>query len=366
MNAQISGLNRTIEDLNACFLTLTGELVASGWLEHDPQVTKAVQRTIKRFITVVRASHVSQKDDHIVSDCHGSDSMTMEPLVPEISLDMPRDTCTLEGEEMVVQFARNAAVWEAANQPSDFQSFPRELVPPPTNTVNFMSRLPIPGSMGQLSPTFAQRLHLEAIRAGLRLVCNAEDHSLMFYRVFNRSLDFNTREGLRELLNKILDDNFNQLLQPPPESDVDRFWSGGVSGAWLSASDVARYFRTMGIDFDGLQGIVAVQMHPGSLVARLLNVQGLSATGIITPCGDGLEESLHQQLQHDLGAFSSSAHHYLTSTTQDADSVGIFAKKPAYTTRSHNMSDISIDVSRLIHGKYLSFPGHSEHSLILT
>ncbi|KAF2807114.1 uncharacterized protein BDZ99DRAFT_573011 [Mytilinidion resinicola] len=349
LNAQIAGLNKTIEGLNACFLTLTDELVASGWLEHNPQVTKAVQRAIERFITIVRVSHVPQEDDQTVSDCHSSGSMTTGSLAPEISLDRPHDTGTSEREETVVQSVRNAAPWEAANQPSDFQSFPCELVPAHNNTVNFMSQLRIPGSMDPPNPTFAQRLHFQAIRAGLRLVCTAEDRSMEFYRVFNRVLDFHTREGLRALLNKILNDNFNQLLQPPLESDVDRSWSGGLSCAWLNASDVARYFRTIGMDFDGSQGIVTVKMHPGSFLARLLNAQGLPATGLITLCGDGLEESPHQQPPHDLACLSSTAHHYFTATAQDASCFGIFANNIAYTTRSHNTSHISIDVSRLIH-----------------
>jgi hypothetical protein len=351
--------------LNACFLTLTDELVASGWLQYDPQVTKAVQRTIERFITVVRASQVPQKDDQTVGDCHSPGSITTGQLAPEMSLDRLHDTGTVEREEMVVQSVRNAASWEVANLSSDFQSFPYELVAPYNNTVNFMSPLSIPGSMDPLSPTFAQRLHLEAIRGGLRLVCTAEDRSLEFYRVFNRVLDFRTREGHRALLNKILDENFNQLLQPPPESDADRSWSGGFSRAWLNASDVARYFRMIGMEFDGLQGIVTVKMHAGSFPARLLNAQGLPATGLITLGGDGLEESPHQRPPNDMACLSSTAHHCFTAAAQDVSSFGLFAKNFAYTPRSHDMSHISIDVSKLIHGEYLSFPDHSEHWLIL-
>lgn len=301
---------------------------------------------------VVRTSHVPQKDDDAVKDCHGSNSMTPGLLAPDISLDGSHDTVPLEREEMVVQSVRKAAPWEATNHPSDFQSFPSELVPP-YNTVNFMSQLPIPRSMDPISITFAQRIHLEAIRCGLRLACTAEDHSLQFYRVFSHVLDFHTREELRALLNKILYENFNQMLHPPPESDVDRLWPAGLSSAWLNASDVARYFRTRGMDFDGLQGIVTVKIHPGSLPARLLNAQGVPAIDLITPP--------HQQLPHDLPSLSSNGHHYFPAAPQDVSSVGTFPKNLAYPTRSHHMTDISIEVSRLIQGEYISLSRHNEH-----
>lgn len=360
MNAQVAGLNKTIEGLNTCFLTLTDELVASGWLEHDPQVTKAVQRTIKRLITVFRSSLVPQEDSQNDRDCHSSGSMTAGPLAPEISLDRPHNTGTLGREEMVVQSMRNAAPWEAADQSSDFQSFSYEFVPAHNNTVDLMSQLPIPRSMEPPSPTFAERLHLQAIWAGLRLLCTAEDRSQEFYQTFSHALHFHTREELGALLNKILDDSSNRLRQPPPESDVDRSWSGGLFSAWLNASDVARYFRTIGMDFDGSQGVVTLKLHPGSFPARLLNAQGLHTKGLITLCADGLEESPQQQPPHDLACLPSAAHQYLTATAQDASYFGVFAKNFAYTTQSHDTSHVFVDVSRLIHGKFLSFPGHSD------
>lgn len=343
MNAQIAGLNRTIEDLNACFLTLTDELVASGLLEHHPQVTKVAQRTIESFIALIRESQGSQKDDQDASDFHSSVSTTPEP--PSLEIDLLRDSGTLKHKEVAVKSVPNAAPWEAAGQPWEVQSFPYQLVPSHNPTVNFMPQLPILESMDPLRPTFAHRLHLEAMRAGLRLAITAEDRSLEVYRVFHLVLDSPTRHALVAALSMALNDSFNQLHHPPPESDVDR--------SCFNASDVARYFRTIGMDFDGMHGIVTVKMHPGSSPARVFN-EGPPA---ITFRGDGLKESPHPQPPHDSTYVSGTAHSPFTSTAQD---VGVYA------TRGHDMSHVSIDVSRLIHGEYLSFPSDGEHWLTST
>lgn len=349
--------------MNACFLTLTDELVASGWLERDLQVTKTVQGTIERFIAAVRASHAPEKENQVVSDDHDPDSIARGPLAQEVDLDRSHDAGTLEHGLIVAQSGGSTAPYEATYQASNFQSFPGELVLPHVNithTFNFMTQLPIPGSIGPSSPTFAQRLNLEAIRAGLRLVCSAEDRSLDFYRVFNHVLDFHARERLRRLLNRILDHNFHQLLQPPPESDVDGQGSGALPSAWLNASDVARYFRTIGIDLDGSQDIVTVQMHRGSLPARLLSVQGLPARDLVKVRRGGFEGSPHQQRSYDQAYLSSTPRHHFTSATRDVSSFGIFDKHLGYTAQSHDMLDISIDVSKLIYGKYLSSPARGE------
>jgi hypothetical protein len=68
LNAEVTNLHKTIEKLNAYFLTFTDDLVASGWLEQDPQATESLQKTIEHFITVVRASHVLKKDNASASD----------------------------------------------------------------------------------------------------------------------------------------------------------------------------------------------------------------------------------------------------------------------------------------------------------
>ncbi|RMZ77501.1 hypothetical protein DV737_g4306, partial [Chaetothyriales sp. CBS 132003] len=271
--------------------------------------------------------------------------------VPEIGLAKPHATDALDPEEMVVQSVRSAVRSKASNQPLNFQSTPGEPVPICNNGVNSISRLLVPDSTGSLSPTFAQRLHVEALRAGLQLVCTAEDRSLDFYRVFNHVLDTTTRERFRALMSRSLDNSFSYLLQPPPESDVDSSWSGGLSCAWLNASDVARYFRSIGMDFDGSQDVVTIKIHPGSFPAGLVNAQGQHAASRMRLSNDGLEKSTYQQQQpHDEARFSSTVHHTFTTTALDMSSFGILAKDIAYTTRSHDAFRVSIDVSKLIHG----------------
>lgn len=305
----------------------------SGLLEHHPQVTKVAQRAIETFIAVIRESQGSRKDDQAVSDFHGRDlhsSVSTTPEPPSLEIDLLHDSGTLKHKEVVVKPVRDAAPWEAAGQPWDFESIPYELEPPHNTTLNFVPQLHSLEPMDPLSPTFAQRLHLEAIRGGLQLISTAEDRSLTVYRVFNLVLDSHSRHGLIAALSTALNDRLHQWHHPPPESHVDN--------PRLNASDVARYFRTMGMDFDGKHGIVTVKMHPEFLPARLFN----AGPPAITFRGDGMEESPHQQPPHDSTYLSGPAPHHFTSTAQDVS---------AYGTRGHNMSYVSIDVSRLIHGE---------------
>jgi len=207
----------------------------------------------------------------------------------------------------------------------------------------------LPKSMDLFKLTFAQKLHMEAIRAGLRLVYAAEDGSQLFYRVFNRVLDFPTRESYRAHLNRVLYENFNQSLQPPPESDLDKLWSGGESCVWLNASDVASHFRSIGMDFDSSLDIFNVEVNPRCLPNIRQDTQDLPATGLVTFCGDGLTESQHQQPLHDVPCLSSTAYQHFMGATQDANKFGIYAIDPAYSTRGYGRSSMSVDVSKLIH-----------------
>jgi hypothetical protein len=333
--------------MNACFLSLTDKLVISGWLEQDTQTTKAVQKTIESFITLVRASNVSQDDEQDTSDYHSPGVATPRSVVSDISF----HPIMSDPEEMAVASALDARLWDA-NQVSDSESFAYDGV---SSRINTISELRLPRSIDPPTPSFAQRLHVQAIQAGLRLVCTAEDHSMVFYRVFNRVLDLNTREGLKTFLHKVLDSNYNQLLQPPVETDLDMSWSEEVSEAWLSASDVARYFRTIGMDLEGPQGIVTVEVPLTSLLTKPANTQGLVVTDRILLHGDNLEKSSRQQPPNDQVYLSNGASNYVAASPEETSNFGVLANSFSYTARSGNTSNISIDVSRLIHGEYLSF-----------
>ena len=339
--------------MNTCFLSLTDELLTSGWLKHDPQATKAVQRTIKRFISVVRASHVPpQKDDQSVRDYDIFDSTTTQspPSVVDIN--------AFVRDETIVEPLRTGPQWNTPLPPLDFQNFPDDLLPSPhhNHKLNFTFHLPLLKSLPPPSPGFAQRLHLEAIRAGLRVVCTAEDRSLLFYRIFNRVLDLPTRQILKSMMIDILDHNFNQLLLPPPESDIDTSWAGGpASSPWLHASDVARYFRTIGVDLDQSQGIVSVKVHSGSLVARLLHTRGLDGRrGPVQRCPD-----VWEQLGPS-GHFPSQDRAFRYTTTsqcrKSAFAPDVFANELAPNLQNCGTVHISMDVSRLIYGKYFMGP----------
>jgi hypothetical protein len=232
-------------------------------------------------------------------------------------------------------------------------------MPAHNDILNYVPQLPI--SMDLFKLTLAQKLHMEAIRAGLRLVYTAEDSSHLFYRVFNRVLDFPMRESYRAKLNRILDEHLNQSLQAPPESDLDKLWSRGESCVSLNASDVASHFRSIGMDFDSSLDIVNVEINPRCLPNILHDTQDLPAARLVTLCGDGFTESQHQQSQHqqpphDVACLSSTAYQRFTGAAQDANKFGTSAIDPAYGTRGYGKSFMSVDISRLIHGEYLFFP----------
>jgi hypothetical protein len=145
-----------------------------------------------------------------------------------------------------------------------------------------------------------------------------------------------------------LDENFNQSLQAPPESHLDKLWSGEESCVWLNASDVASYFRSLGMDFDSSLDIVNVERNPKVLQNIWHYTQDLPATGLASLCGDGFMESQQQQTVHDAARLSSTAYQHLTETAQDANEFG--------------GSFMSVDVSKLIHGEPI-FPDRPTENL---
>jgi hypothetical protein len=391
LNAQINNLHNTIEKLNECFLTFTDALVASGWLEQDPQVTKSLQSAIEHFITVVQASQVLKEDNSNASDDSDSVSLAAELSVPKdnqhtVPLPVNESILTTSGpgvdssttmiqelyvtfnkshsttapkiKETVVQSLRNT-VPNIPNGPTSFQTRPYDI-----DTFNYVPQLPRSTNVFKL--TFAQKLHIEAIRAGLRLVCTAEERSQLFYQVFNRVLDFPTRESYRALLSRILNENLNNSLQPPPESDLDKLWSEGESCVWLNASDVASHFRSIGMDFDSSLDIVDVEINPQDLPNILHDTQGLPATRSVTLFGNGFAESQQQQQpSYDAALLSSTAYQHFTGAAQHANDFGFCTIDPTYSAQCYENLILSVDVARLIHGEYLFFrPGLDKPWLI--
>jgi hypothetical protein len=382
LTAQNADLHKTIDNLNACFLTFTDDLVASGWLEQEPQVTKSLQRTIEHFITVVQSSHTLKEDNPTDRDDDDSGSATTESPVPEGTQDaaplpVNESTITISGAGMnsstmmiqdlytafitphkttasEYQFVRNNAIYEAPNGPTSFQTLPYEFVSAHNNAFNYKPRLPKPVNL--FKRNFAQKLHMEAIRAGLRLVCTAEDSSQLFYEVFDRVLDFPTRESYRVRLSKILDDNFNHSLQPPPESDFDTLDSGGQSCVWLNASDVASHFRSIGVDIDSSLDVVNGEINPRYLPNIWTDMQDLPAKVLISRGIGGFADSQHQQLPHDEAPHSSTAYYNFTEAAQDASIYEICSTDAAYGTRGYGRLFMSVDVSKLIRGKYIFSP----------
>lgn len=383
---QVTDLQKTIENLNTAFLALTDDMVASGWLEKDPQVAKSLQSTIEYFITIVRTSHVHDENNPTTSGRGDSESPATTSPATEDGQDaaavpwnestvlmsntgMNLSTITIqdlygtssrqqqvvasEPEEIVAQSVQN----DETAGPTSLQIFPYGSIPAYNDTLNYMPQISIPAGLSKL--TFAQKLHIEAIRAGLRLVCTAEDSSQLFFLVFRRALDFSSRESYRAHLNRVLYENFGQLLLPPPESDLEKLWLGGDSSVWLNASDVASHFRSIGMDFDSSLDIVNVEVDPRFLPNIWPDME--PRAGLATFSVDGSSKFWHQQRPNNGTGFSDVAYQqHVVAASQAADESGIYATGPACTTRSYGRSLISVDVSRLIHGEYFSCsPGHA-------
>ncbi|KAF2664682.1 hypothetical protein BT63DRAFT_464773 [Microthyrium microscopicum] len=345
LTLQNSDLQKTIEDLSACFLSFTDDLVASGWLEQDRIVAKKLQATIEQFIAITRASQspITENpagDEHFESpgttDSSPAEfiqdlatpSPLKEPLPTATGIDMsstqmilpnPQETLsrkyttsTTESRNMLTQTLPRATIFSSLNVPPSPQSYPRGPMPTHNPLLDYLPR--IPRSINFFKPSFAQKLQLEAIRAGLRLVSTAEDNSSLFYRTFNRILDLPTRETFRSRLYQALDDN--KSLHPPPENAS---WSESESFAWLNASDVARHFRSIGIDIDSSLDIVEmVQMESGYW-------QGFAT-------------------------FSGNEQPYDMRALYHANELDEYAINPAYNNNGgYTGSSVTVDLSKLIH-----------------
>ncbi|KIW18018.1 hypothetical protein PV08_02305 [Exophiala spinifera] len=351
LNSCIASLNKTVEDLNSCFLDLTDELVASGWLQHDPKMTTAVQKSIERFLSVVRASQVHQRGNDDILACQSPTAVINEPPVVETHSDTSYERNPRDPKEILVESVPATSFWTEDNQLSDLQNPDCEIMQSRTDAVKIMSWLPKPGPMISIIPSFAQRLHMEAIRCGLLLVYAAESYSQKFHQVFNQVPDFYSRERLKRILIKHFDGEGNQLLVPPPESDNNMLWAGDSSCAWLNASDVARYFRTIGMDFDGSQGVATFNTYPKFFPTNLPDEQVFGATGPVSIHEGRLLEPEHQYQPQDLAPLYNQPTLSLTVNPQY-----LSTSNPSYTNLGHGQSHVCIDVSRLIHGEYLSLP----------
>jgi hypothetical protein len=370
LNAQITKLHEAIENLNASFLTFTDALVASGCLDQDPQVTTSLQRTIEHFINVVQESHVVTEDTTIADDDTNSgltctewsrlddvqgavfqpvnissttesttESNTEEhPSTIEnhdlcTAFNWPKDAAPCDQRDLIVQVVQNTLTTKALDEPMNSQNPPYKALPVQNDTFSYMPHLP--RSVDSFRPTFAQKLHLEAIRAGLRLVCSAENNSQLFFRVFNRVLDNRTRESYRAHLSRILGETFSQTPGPPPESETENFRSRRETGIWFNASDVARYFRSIGIDFDSSPDIVHVEVGY-HLPSMWHDTQDLPATEFAKPHGN---------------SFANSAN--FIQAVGDVNNFRIFD----YHTKYFRRSVISVNVSTLIQGRLLTPSG---------
>jgi hypothetical protein len=355
-------------------------------MDQSQQLTKSLQKTIKRFITVVRAAQVVKENNSTPYDIENSDSdldvlkspilmefqdATLLPVIESksttsdagMSSSMMATTTLLsttirsqnsldfEHKELVAQDGRSDVIPEADVEAANLRNFAYGFFSAELDSLDYKLQLPKPMNLFKL--TFAQKLHMEAIKAGLRLVSTAEDSSQLFYRVFNRILDFSTRESYRALLSRVLYENFDQSLQPPPETGLDKLSSGGESCVWLHASDVATYFRSVGMDIDSSPDIVSIDIHPKFWSNRGSNIQNLPAPGFITLLDDNdFAKQSSQEALHGVPFISINSSQNFTGAARGSNEHKFHTLNPVYNTQHYGNSPMSVDVSKLIHGKY--------------
>lgn len=136
-------------------------------------------------------------------------------------------------------------------------------------------RLPIPQSRSHtaslpspllnFSPahvlSFAARLQQTAYQTGLYLASNIET-STSFRRVFSYALNFRTHPSLFHFLSKVVNENFERLLEPP-EANSPPAGPQSQPNGWLNATEVSCYFSQRGFNFDNSSLYVQIEIDAG-------------------------------------------------------------------------------------------------------
>ncbi|KAF2092586.1 hypothetical protein NA57DRAFT_62298 [Rhizodiscina lignyota] len=311
LNEQISDLHNTIEELNNCFLTLTDVLTTSGQLQQDSRIAQSLKLSIEKFITTISESRTLDEDrgslrtrktiqeigDSAPSgDSDNAFSMSLSSPVgsvrkaltrpsiasgldPADSLDSGSELPLLSDEWLASlageDYTRSLLSSDAPMLPSSPQvplNEPRSLF---SLEVSPLHLLDIP------SLPFARRLQLAAWQAAFRLVYTAEKQLQLYHQVFNFVLNFHTQESLKSLVTRILNENFNRLLDPPPES-----LPGAVGMGWLNASEVESYFRGKGLDCNKSPIVAGMEMDAdyfgGAMIGMSESLDMQTATSSVT------------------------------------------------------------------------------------
>jgi hypothetical protein len=99
---------------------------------------------------------------------------------------------------------------------------------------------------------FAQRLQMSAFHCALKLVLAADDHVQQFQQAFNCLPNAHTLGKLQEFYAKVLSENFQNLLDPPPADYPNLAGTGDRPSGWLTSTQVVLYFRRKGVELEEL------------------------------------------------------------------------------------------------------------------
>ncbi|KIW00846.1 uncharacterized protein PV09_07606 [Verruconis gallopava] len=398
LTSEVNELQQSIETLNTCFLTFTDDLVASGLLKCDENLAKSLQRTIERFVSVARESHNRSENSACTKDENTMTSETRSPLAGKcdgkITFETQKGSTTttfssvgifnqthdavslssklykataVEDGKIVTPTAQNV-INSTANKPfTSFQNGPDERMPLFQDSFSYLTRTP--ASIGVLKLNFAQRLQMETLSAGLRLLDSAREGSLIFRRVFNCVLDSSTRELFRNSLQNQLNKTFYGSFSVPSERDGENTWNGGESNVWIYSSGVDVYFRSMGIDLNVTEELVELGITPRISQYTRFATQRTPLYGSAACYGDVFtEQQQYDQQEGNPTNLSDMVHQYPTDLDNSARAQ---CRSPLNITRDRGERSVSISVPRLIseivvHGARCYYEGPAFNKNILS
>lgn len=375
LEAQVNSLQKTVDDLNTCFLAFTDDLFVSGWLEKAPKVASSLQATIENFISIVHASNSHSRNHDTVNDrdestptsysiahtgptqdanhfsvadsgiavgsilVQGSDD-TPNGVYASVNSELTKSTTKIKQDRMTLQTSRS---------PAQSRSFSPLYMPAYKDMFNYIPRLARQIDLMRLN--FAQKLHMETIKAGLELISTAEDNSQLFFHVFSQVSDHHTRETYKRHFSRILDKYHNNAFEALPGAGIYSQWSGRKSWLWLNASEVASHFRSLGMNVDSPSGTISVEVDSSFPADMWYQREGLSAHQSFRSHGN--DASITHQASTDQAYLISTVPTYNAKAAQAANDYDISSFHSLTNARSQR-SRIFVDVSQLIHGEHPS------------
>lgn len=246
LRIEVNELQGTIEGLNACFLSLADTLTSSQFLKEDKIAVDELRKAMKTFLELNRSC------DGVTEDGEMSDSDdTSLKHSKVVGLNLPNSVNQTQSE---------------SNRPnSETDSLAPASSQMMSNSASQPHTISLPSPLRNFSPahvlSFAARLQQTAYKSGLYLASNSETYN-HFCRVFNYTLNFQTHQSLFMFLSRVVNENFERLLEPPEVNSPPAESRSQLKG-WLNATEVSHYFSHRGFDFNKSSLYVQIEIDEG-------------------------------------------------------------------------------------------------------